>query len=190
MENNNHIYNNNNNNHHDIRSVIKQLTKFGYSINDILTAIKHTNKKRDTDITSIIKYLTTSIQRNNQINNNNNHLNHRLLNNNDENLNQNEHNIYNNQLLNEPSIKNLISSLPTEGYIKLHSSTSYWCISLGDEWQSQSVNIANLSYSFIKNSSEYRQSINMGKSWASMVNIDNPRIKCVTPPSVAGMFEV
>ena len=26
----------------------------------------------------------------------------------------------------------------------------------------------------------------MGKSWASMVNTSNPKIQCVTPPSVAG----
>ena len=57
--------------------------------------------------------------------------------------------------LNQPSLDQYVRSLPSVGYIKLHASTKYWCISLGDAWQSKSMDIAKLSYKFIKNTSEY-----------------------------------
>ena len=110
-------------------------------------------------------------------------------------------NLYENQLsnslnldlhsgLNQPSLDQYVRSLPSEGYIKLYASTKYWCICLGDEWQSKSLDIAKLSYNFIKNTSEYHESMDMGKSWASMVNTPNPKIQCVTPPSVAGIWYI
>ena len=209
---NNHINTNNNKSSQDI---ITQLTKFGYTINNIESAmdnLKHENN--DNDINNIIQYLTNN---ENKIIDNLN-INCELTTNKNTtklNLDLNEIHYDENQLqqqsqpqthldldvdlksnpnLNtnmnmnniQPSLDEYIRSLPTEGYIKLHSSTKYWCISLGDKWQSKSMDIAKLSYAFIKNSSEYHQSINMGKSWASMVNTENPKIQCVTPPSVAG----
>lgn len=90
------------------------------------------------------------------------------------------------QPTNKSSIHSLIHSLPTSGCIKLYQSTSYWCISLGEQWQNKYIRIAKLSHSFIKNTEKYRDSINIGKMWALKVNTTNPKIKCVKPPSVAG----
>eukprot|EP01084_Bolivina_argentea_P080923 146546_1 len=165
---------------HSTNVLIHRLYKFGYSRADITLAMKHIKDKNN--INDIIKYITRNPKSNNnepQFNNTYTpFMDNKLPKNTDE-----TNIIYN--------IDSLINSLPTSGAIKYHHSTSYWCIALPEKWQNESVNIAKLSSLFIKrtHNSEYNKSINICKSWANMINTNNktPNIKCVTPPSVAGL---
>lgn len=149
--------------------IISELCTFGYTTNDIINAMNHINNKND--INDVIQYITNhqnklSQQQTNPISSINNTKNSKS----------------------ESSINSLIQSLPSSGSIKHDPSTSYWYISLGQEWKNESINISKLSHSFIKDTTYYDESIIMAKSWGSMVNTEKPNIQCVNPPSIAGTF--
>ena len=60
-------------------------------------------------------------------------------------------------------------------------------INLGKEWNDQFDVIRKLSEDLIKDTEEYKESINLGKSWAKMLNNESPLIECIKPPSMAGL---
>eukprot|EP01083_Nonionella_stella_P038825 105556_1 len=86
-------------------------------------------------------------------------------------------------------LSRLVRSLPCHGYIEFEQNTSFWYIKLSEEWQNTAAYIAQLCDAYTKgrHTTEYKQSLRLAKTWASLLNVHKPRIQCITPPSVAGL---
>ena len=92
----------------------------------------------------------------------------------------------------------IIKSLPQKGNIYFDSNTNYWYIKLSEQWQKQSSHIAALSSKYCQDTDEYASATALCKRWSMMIingddgkddNIEQPAINCVTPPSIAGLYE-
>eukprot|EP01084_Bolivina_argentea_P111367 198728_1 len=90
------------------------------------------------------------------------------------------------------NLNQLIESLPKWGNITYDPNTSYWYIKLPKQWQNAKERIRETASSFLKSSDNYTKSIDLGKSWSSMIHTSpesssTPVIHCVSPPSIAGL---
>ena len=81
----------------------------------------------------------------------------------------------------------MILKLPNYGTIEFEEENKFWSICLGQEWCDECDSITKLSLDLIKDSEEYAESINLGKSWAKLLDDESPTIQCIKPPSLVGM---
>eukprot|EP01084_Bolivina_argentea_P080924 146549_1 len=87
----------------------------------------------------------------------------------------------------EMSDSELIKSLPTEGIITFDPTTLYWYIKLPEKWQNERQNIATLAFNYFKDNDKHLKSVELCKTWSLMINDSDPKIECVSPPSISGL---
>ncbi|ETO18013.1 hypothetical protein RFI_19284 [Reticulomyxa filosa] len=107
----------------------------------------------------------------------------------------------------EDKLQDVLSELPTYGIVHQDKHTGYWYVRLSEEWQRESVRLAQLCQNKYKNHSWAKNGCKKAQLWYKLVSnhikkgstqqtnnlclshTQDPTIQWITPPATAGTFQ-